>query len=67
MGLPSANTAVAAPPIQPNFPDPQQSGMQAIEWLKTTHQNDDGGFSSFSGGANLAPSDVGGTVDALLA
>jgi hypothetical protein len=40
---------------------------QAVNWLVQTHQNDDGGYSSFSQGANQAPSDVGGTVDALLA
>jgi len=39
----------------------------AAEWLVTTHQNDDGGFTAFSTGANAAPSDVTGTADALLA
>lgn len=39
----------------------------AAEWLVTMHQNDDGGFSAFSSGANAAPSDVAGTADALLA
>ncbi len=39
----------------------------AAGWLISTHQNEDGGFSSFSIGADSAPSDVGGTVDALLA
>lgn len=39
----------------------------SAEWLETTHQNDDGGYSSFSSGANQAPSDPAGTVDALLA
>lgn len=39
----------------------------AATWLITTHQNNDGGYTSFSAGANQAPSDVGGTVDVLLA
>ena len=37
------------------------------EWLASAHQNEDGGFSSFSVGVGIAPSDVGGSVDALLA
>jgi hypothetical protein len=36
-------------------------------WLIDTHQNSDGGYSSFSDGADLAPSDPGGTLDAVLA
>jgi hypothetical protein len=49
--------------------DFQQPGRlaAAVNWLVTIHQNSDGGYSAFSGGADLAPSDVGGTVDALLA
>jgi hypothetical protein len=39
----------------------------AVEWLVTTHQNDDGGYTSFSTGAGQADSDVGGTVDVLPA
>ncbi|MEW5988780.1 MAG: hypothetical protein AB1791_19310, partial [Chloroflexota bacterium] len=49
------------------FANPQAAGQAATEWLVATHQNDDGGFTSFSTGADLAPSDVGGTVDAALA
>ena len=41
--------------------------LSAADWLISAHQNEDGGFSSFSIGADSAPSDVGGTVDALLA
>lgn len=41
--------------------------MSAAQWLVSTHQNDDGGFSSFSAGAGEAPSDAGGTADAILA
>jgi hypothetical protein len=39
----------------------------AVSWLIDTHQNEDGGYTGFSSGAGIAPSDVGGTVDALLA
>lgn len=39
----------------------------AAEWLVVTHQNEDGGYTAFSTGAGNAPSDVGGTVDAVLA
>ncbi len=62
-----AETAVAAPITQPLFPDQRDAVVQAVNWLIATHQNEDGGYASFSGGANLAPSDVGGTVDAILA
>ena len=40
---------------------------RAADWLIDTHQNDDGGFTGFSTGANQAPSDVVGTIDALPA
>jgi hypothetical protein len=53
----------AAPP----FPDQRQAATTAVKWLIETHQNDDGGYTSFSGGANLAPSGVSGTADAILA
>jgi hypothetical protein len=49
------------------IPDTTFQIERAVDWLVREHQNDDGGYSSFSGGANLAPSDVGGTVDAILA
>jgi hypothetical protein len=49
------------------YSDPAEALTLASEWLVKTHQNSDGGFTSFSTGANLAPSDVGGTVDAILA
>jgi hypothetical protein len=35
--------------------------------LVQTHQNSDGGYTAFSSGADIAPSDVAGTVDALIA
>jgi hypothetical protein len=61
--------AVAPSPAATNseLGDQPAALSQAIHWLITTHQNDDGGFSSFSSGANQAPSDVGGTVDAMIA
>jgi hypothetical protein len=59
-----SDTAVAPPAI---FPDQTGVLAPAAAWLVANHQNDDGGYSSFSGGANLADSDPGGTVDALLA
>jgi hypothetical protein len=40
---------------------------QAANWLVNQHQNEDGGYTSFSAGANMAASDIAGTVDALLA
>jgi hypothetical protein len=49
------------------LPDTTVQVERAVDWLVGEHQNDDGGFSSFSIGANLAPSDVGGTVDVMLA
>ena len=45
----------------------QSPAQTAAAWLAATHQNSDGGYASFSSGAGAAPSDVGGTVDALLA
>jgi hypothetical protein len=51
----------------PVYPDQQPALTAAVDWLIANHQNDDGGYSSFSGGANLAPSDVGGTLDVALA
>ena len=46
---------------------PAEAMEAAAGWLVATHQNDDGGYASFSSGSGQAPSDVGGTVDALLA
>lgn len=43
------------------------SAPRAAEWLAGAHQNEDGGYASFSTGASQAPSDPGGTADALLA
>ncbi len=52
-----------APPSGPG----DAAAARAAEWLVANHQNDDGGFTSFSAGANAAPSDPAGTLDALLA
>ena len=43
------------------------AAARAADWLAANHQNADGGYSSFSAGAGLAPSDPGGTIDALPA
>jgi hypothetical protein len=57
----------AAPHHEVAFAD-QRLGLQAgVQWLMSTHQNSDGGFTSFSSGANQAPSNVAGTLDAVLA
>jgi hypothetical protein len=48
-------------------PLPGESLDESARWLVDVHQNSDGGFSSFSGGADLAPSDVSGTADAITA
>ena len=60
----TANSQTATSPI---YPDQRHSATAAVNWLVATHQNDDGGYSSFSSGANQAPSDVGGTLDAIIA
>jgi len=61
--------AAAAPAFQDEipYPDPAEARQAAVAWLVENHQNEDGGYSSFSDGADLAPSDAGGTVDALIA
>ena len=58
-------TAVAAGPTYP-FRDPRDGADRAARWVMS-HQNDDGGFTSFSTGANANLSDVNGTLDAMLA
>lgn len=66
-----ADTAVQPADISYSYADQHDDQRYALRdaifWVVEEHQNDDGGFSSFSSGANLAPSDVGGTVDALVA
>lgn len=50
---------------EPGLQQVTESMEAAANWLATAHQNADGGYSSFSAGADQAPSDVGGTLDAL--
>lgn len=66
--------ACAPSPAAPAIPEaseaPQgnaEAAVQAVNWLVATHQNEDGGYTAFSGGADMAPSSVPGTLDALLA
>lgn len=47
--------------------NPDESVESAARWLVDVHQNSDGGFSSFSAGADMAPSDISGTADAITA
>ncbi len=66
LALPAAETS-AAPPLAPPFPNPTEAVSAAVKAMITTYQNDDGGYTDFSNGANLAPSGVDGTVEAILA
>ncbi|MFO7541018.1 MAG: prenyltransferase/squalene oxidase repeat-containing protein [Chloroflexota bacterium] len=58
-----ASTATAQAPA----PDQAAAVETAAAWLTNTHQNEDGGYTAFSSGADQELSDVGGTADALLA
>ena len=49
------------------FTDQRNAVKTAVYWLVLNHQNGDGGYSSFSSGANVAPSDPAGTLDAMIA
>lgn len=49
------------------YPDSSAVVQQAADWVVSAYQNDDGGYTAFSRGANLDPSSVSGTVDAILA
>jgi hypothetical protein len=50
-----------------SFLDRHEAVHDAVLWLVNNHQNDDGGYTSFSTGANQAPSNAAGTMDAILA
>jgi len=50
-----------------SVPDQREAASRAVHWLVRHHQNDDGGYGSFSAGANQANSNVAGTLDAILA
>lgn len=56
----------AAAPAVEIFPAQQALQTAAAEWLVANHQNSDGGYADFSSGADVAPSGIGGTVDAIL-
>lgn len=58
-----ARAAQAGPP----FPDQRDAVKHAVYWMVSAFQNDDGGYASFSAGANQAPSSIPGTLDAVLA
>lgn len=51
---------------EPPFPDQRTAVKQAVYWMVREFQNDDGGYASFSAGANQAPSSVAGTLDAIV-
>ena len=64
--------AVAAPAPSPpqqttTYDDQRVAARAAAWWLVSAHQNDDGGYTAFSSGANEMTSTVAGTVDAMLA
>jgi hypothetical protein len=58
---------LSAAPVAPVFPDQRVAVQQAVYWLIREYQNDDGGYASFSDGANQAPSTIAGTLDAVQA
>jgi hypothetical protein len=55
----------AVPDQRDAVPDQRDAVRDAVHWLIGNHQNDDGGYTSFSSGANQAPSNVAGTMDAI--
>ena len=59
--------AALAAQAQPEADEQVQAVGRAANWLVVNHQNEDGGYTAFSSGAGAAPSDVAGTVDAVLA
>lgn len=65
----SAVVALAAcgPATEDTAVPQQENATNAAEWLVAAHQNEDGGYSSFSAGADLAPSDAAGTLDSVQA
>jgi len=60
------NDSRAAPNIAP-FPTQTEALTQGLKALVTQYQNNDGGYTNFSNGANVAPSNADGTVDGILA
>lgn len=55
------------PAIDTAFSDQRESVSAAIDWMVSEFQNDDGGYSSFGGGANQAPSSIARTLDVVVA
>lgn len=62
-----AGCTAVSPTAATISPEQQQAADNAVNWLISNHQNDDGGFSDFSMGANQAPSGASGTLDTVLA
>jgi hypothetical protein len=67
VGLATAEPAHSFATQAAIYPDQREAVEKAVTWLVQTHQNDDGGYTGFSIGANEAASDVAGTLDAILA
>ena len=63
--------ALQAAPLTPattrQTADQPSAVKQAVYWMVRAFQNDDGGYASFSAGANQADSTVSATLDAVLA
>lgn len=64
VGCGGANDNGGAPA---GFPDQSAVLNDAAGWLVANHQNSDGGYTGFSNGANQAPSDPIGSLDAIIA
>lgn len=61
-------TKSAAPKVAAiSFAGQDEVVRGAIDWMVSKFQNDDGGYASFSGGANQAPSAIAETLDVVLA
>jgi len=62
--FPSVNVSAQEP--EPVTVSPGDSALDAADWIRENHQNSDGGYSSFSQGADVAPSDMAGSLNVLL-
>lgn len=69
IGLSLRALSAAPPPPTAGRPaaDQRLAVKQAVYWMVREFQNDDGGYASFSAGANQAESTVAATLDAVLA
>lgn len=54
-------------PLERLYADQRVAARRAVFWLVNSHQNADGGYTNFSAGSDQAPSDVPGTLNAILA